>query len=83
MSSVHRIKRCAIRLLAARPRRGSSGARTPLDGSPQVWTLREGRPTAVLVQLGLPDGVFTEIVKGDLKPGDDLIISERGSRINQ
>ena len=32
---------------------GSSGARTPLDGWPQVWILREGRPTAVRVQLGL------------------------------
>jgi H+-transporting ATPase len=62
---------------------GSSGAKTPLDGSPQVWILREGRPTAVPVQLGLQDGAFTEIVKGDLKPGDDLIISERGSRVNQ
>lgn len=64
-------------------RTGSSGAKTPLDGSPQVWTLREGRPTAVPVQLGLQDGAFTEIVKGDLKPGDDLIISESGSRVNQ
>ncbi|MGC2224038.1 MAG: efflux RND transporter periplasmic adaptor subunit, partial [Methylocella sp.] len=62
---------------------GSSGAKTPLDGSPQVWILREGKPTAVPVQLGLQDGAFTEIVKGDLKPGDDLIISESGSRVNQ
>jgi HlyD family secretion protein len=61
----------------------STGARTPLAGWPQVWTLREGRPTAVPVQLGLQDGVYTEIVKGDLKPGDDLIISESSSRVNQ
>ena len=62
---------------------GSSGAKTPLAGWPHVWILREGRPTAVPVQLGLQDGAFTEIVKGDLKPGDDLIISESGSRVNQ
>ncbi len=62
---------------------GSSGARTPLAGWPQVWTLREGRPTAVRVQLGLQDGAYTEIVKGDLKPGDDLIISESGTRVTQ
>jgi len=61
----------------------SSGARTPPDGWPQVWILREGRPTAIPVQLGLQDGAFTEIVKGDLKPGDDLIVSESGSRVNQ
>ena len=62
---------------------GSSGGRTPLDGWPQVWILREGRPTAVPVQLGLHAGAYTEIVKGDLKPGDDLIISESSSRVNQ
>ena len=61
----------------------SSGARTPLADWPQVWTLREGRPTAVPVQLGLQDSAYTEIVKGDLKPGDDLIISESGTRVNQ
>ncbi|WGJ13241.1 plasma-membrane proton-efflux P-type ATPase [Methylocapsa sp. D3K7] len=62
---------------------GNSGARTPLNDWQQVWILREGRPTAVPVQLGLQDGAFTEIVKGDLKPGDDLIVSESGSRVTQ
>jgi H+-transporting ATPase len=62
---------------------GSSGTRTPQDGWPQVWILREGRPTAVPVQLGLHAGAYTEIVKGDLKPGDELIISESGSRVTQ
>jgi RND family efflux transporter MFP subunit len=62
---------------------GSSGARAPLDGWPQVWILREGRPTAVPVQLGLQDGAFTEIVKGNLTPRDDLIIRESGGRVNQ
>ncbi len=58
----------------------STGAGTAPDGWPQVWTLREGRPTAVPVQLGLDDGAYTEIVKGELKPGDELIISENGDR---
>jgi HlyD family secretion protein len=61
----------------------SSGAMTPLDCWPRVWILREGRPTAVPVQLGLDDGAYTEIVKGDLKPGNELIISENGDRVTQ
>ena len=62
----------------------STGAGTPLvDGWPQVWILREGRPTAVPIQLGLDDGAYTEIVKGDLKPGDELIISADGDRVTQ
>ena len=29
-----------------------------------------------MVQLGLDDGTHTEIVKGDVYPGDELIIGE-------
>ena len=61
----------------------SSSARMRLDGGSRVWILREGRPTAVPVQLGLDDGAYTEIVKGDLKPGDELIISEKGDQVTQ
>jgi RND family efflux transporter MFP subunit len=68
---------------AGRAAPSSSGAGTPLDGGPRVWILREGRPTAVPVQLGLDDGAYTEIVKGDLKPGDELVISENGERVTQ
>ncbi|TPV98261.1 MAG: hypothetical protein USCAAHI_02301 [Beijerinckiaceae bacterium] len=34
--------------------------------------------TAITVQLGLDDGNYTEIVKGDVQSGDELIISEDG-----
>jgi H+-transporting ATPase len=52
------------------------GARTPLDGWPQVWILRDGKPTAVSVWLGLDDGAYTEVVRGRLQPGDQLIVGE-------
>jgi len=32
------------------------------------------------VQLGFDDGAYTEIVDGDVKPGDELIISEHDDR---
>ncbi len=57
---------------------GSGGPRVPPDGSPQLWILRDGKPTAITIQLGLDDGAYTEIVKGDLQPGDELIIRESG-----
>jgi HlyD family secretion protein len=43
----------------------------------RVWVLRDGQPTAVAVMLGLDDDSFTEILKGDLKVGDQVIISEQ------
>ena len=46
---------------------GSGSPRTPPDGSSQLWILRDGKPTAITVQLGLDDGANTEIVEGDLR----------------
>jgi HlyD family secretion protein len=45
--------------------------------SRQVWKLRDGRPTNVPVTLGLDDDSYTEVVSGDLKAGDTIIIGER------
>ena len=57
---------------------GSGGPRVPPDRSSQLWILRDGKPIAITVQLGLDDGANTEIVEGDLQAGDELIISESG-----
>ena len=57
---------------------GDASLRAPPDGWSQLWILRDGGPTAITVQLGLDDGAYTEIVKGDLQPGDELIIGESG-----
>ena len=43
----------------------------------QLWVLRNGRPVAVSVELGSSDGERTEIIGGDLKAGDILILGER------
>lgn len=42
-----------------------------------VWVLRDGAPVHVPVTTGLADDTHTEIVKGDLKAGDQLIIAEQ------
>ncbi len=55
---------------------GAGGARTPTNKQPEVWVLRDGRPVAVTVVTGLTDDNFTEIVKGDLSPGDQVISAE-------
>jgi HlyD family secretion protein len=42
--------------------------------SGRVFTLgQDGKPTPVVVQTGITDGNFTEILGGDLKDGQDLI----------
>jgi HlyD family secretion protein len=44
-------------------------------GAGRVWVLgRDGRPVAVPVALGITDGTFTEIVRGDLAGGQAVLI---------
>jgi HlyD family secretion protein len=43
----------------------------------QVWVLRDGKPAALPVTVGLDDDTYTEIVSGDLKPGDAVIVAEQ------
>ncbi|HET7832787.1 MAG TPA: efflux RND transporter periplasmic adaptor subunit [Gallionella sp.] len=42
--------------------------------SGKVYVLKEGKPAPVNVSLGITDGRNTEIVSGDLKAGDQVIV---------
>jgi HlyD family secretion protein len=63
---------------------GTSGAVAPsgtgtlasAGAGSRLWVLRDGRPVALSVVLGLDDENFTEIVNGDLRPDDQLIVAE-------
>jgi HlyD family secretion protein len=54
----------------------TTGSRNAAAAS-QVWVVRDGAPVAVPVTAGLDDDSFTEIVKGDLKAGDLVIVAEQ------
>ena len=43
-----------------------------------VWKLVDGKPKMVLVKPGLTDGSSTQMVEGDLQPGDQLITEIQG-----
>jgi HlyD family secretion protein len=50
----------------------------------RVWALREGKPVPIEVATGLDDDSFIEVVEGDLKVGDAVILAEdRGSTSGQ
>jgi HlyD family secretion protein len=63
---------------------GTAGGETvkPLGDSSgnsgSVWMLREGLPVRVPVTIGLDDDNNAEIVRGDLQPGERVIVSEQG-----
>jgi len=45
--------------------------------SMRVWVLRGTRPVAVSVRTGLDDGTYSEVLGGDLRPGDGVIVGEQ------
>ncbi len=61
---------------------GQPGAPTSADnpvpsaGGSQIFVLRDGLVTRLAVVTGLDDDTYTEIVKGDLKAGDRVIVGE-------
>ncbi len=62
---------------AGTPEAAPSGA-SPLAAAAKVahvWVLRNGKPMSLVVVPGLDDDNFTEIVSGDLKAGDLVIVS--------
>jgi len=56
-----------------------TGTGTPANASGEsgLWVLRDGHPVQLPVAVGLDDDNFTEIVKGDLRPDDQVIVSEQ------
>ena len=68
--------------LRYRRRADRSGGESPAcrdAAHAQIWVLRDGQPVAVPVVTGLDDDSFTEIVSGDLKPGDQVITGEQSA----
>jgi HlyD family secretion protein len=47
------------------------------DCATRLWALRDGKAVAEPVTLGGSDGERTEIVSGDLRAGDALILGQR------
>jgi len=57
---------------------GMPASATPMgaaDSQARVWLLRDGAPMAAAVETGLDDDSFVEIVAGNVKPGDQVILA--------
>jgi HlyD family secretion protein len=50
-------------------------APAPVRGDDRaVWILRDERPAYQVIKIGISDGTSTEVVSGDLRPGDRAIV---------
>jgi HlyD family secretion protein len=50
--------------------------KTVKDNGARVWILKNGKPVPVSVTLGLSEGSFTEVISGDLSPGDEVVLEK-------
>ena len=60
-----------------RPARPSGGGPARAGGPPagRVWIVgTDGKPAAVPLQLGIGDGTYTEVAKGEIKEGEQVIV---------
>lgn len=61
------------------PRSGTRGQATA-DGKRSIYVLRQGSPQELKVETGASDGKVTQIVSGDLKPDDPVIVAQKQAR---
>jgi HlyD family secretion protein len=71
---VLRIPNAALRF---RPAGQVKGA--PDQKGPGVWVLENKKPKRINLTLGISDGNYTEILSGDLKEGDEVIVESIGT----
>ena len=48
-------------------------------GHPRIFILRDSGPAAVAIEPGLNDDDYVEVRSGDVKAGDQIIVSERAA----
>ena len=73
---VLRITNAALRFrFTEKPASAGAGAAGPSEKKgPSVWVLENGKPKRVIVKPGISDGTYTEVVSGDLKEGQNIIV---------
>jgi HlyD family secretion protein len=49
----------------------------------RVWLLKEGKPAPVNVRLGVSDGKATELLKGELQAGQEIILGIQEGSLNK
>ena len=62
---------------------GRGGGRNADPSRKQVWKLVDGKPQMTFVKIGLSDGSSTQMIEGDLKPGDQLVTEIQGLPVQQ
>ncbi len=69
-----KIPNAALRFRPPSPDGEPLAAQEKTRGPSQIWILDEGRLSGVAVKLGLSDEYFTEVLEGDVKEGQSVVV---------
>lgn len=70
------------RILPGRPQFRAASKREVASADRTLYVLRDGAAVEVRVRTGASDGKFTEILSGEIKEGDALIVSQSINKAN-
>jgi len=73
-ADAHKIPNAALRFRPPSPDGEPLAAQEKTRGPSQIWILDEGRLSGVAVRLGLSDEYFTEVLEGDVKEGQSVVV---------
>jgi len=71
-----KLPNAALRFSPEKPPGQEVSAKSEKEKGAQVWILRNGKLVPVPVTLGLSEGSYTEVLAGDLSPGDEVVIEK-------
>lgn len=75
-----KVPRAALRFVPTAAGEEKALAAPKPGGNDTVWRLGPGnRPEPVQIKAGISDGVYTEVVSGDLHPGEEIIVGAADS----
>lgn len=73
---VLRVPNAALRFQPKDSQLSDSDKASPKNGASKLYILKENKPLLVNIVTGISDGNYTEIISGEMNPGDPVIISE-------
>ena len=76
--AVLRVPNAALRYKPAEEDSDTGTTAPPEPGKHALYRLEDGKPVPVNVKTGISDNNFTEILEGEIKEGDKLIVREVG-----
>ncbi|MBX9895179.1 MAG: efflux RND transporter periplasmic adaptor subunit [Nitrosomonas sp.] len=75
-NDVLRVPNAALRFQPKDNQLSDSGKASLKTASSKLYILKENKPSLINVVTGISDGNHTEIISGEINPGDPIIISE-------